>query len=498
MSIYGEFTDKPVLENTMTVWSDGGCRKAEKFTGWGCFTEVNVKDSDTDICRITASGSITAPSTNQVAELVAATKAMEIALDHDITDLTIKTDSQYVIEGLTKHYPKWQKNGYKNSQGNPIANRGYWDTIADTRKKLITKGAKVSLQWVKGHSGVLGNEWADRLATIGVGMSSRSPKETSDIKYYKVSRSAPPAPVVKGKYKFNYNRMHINDFVYFRVGEIPTKNAQGFFTYYTGKMEGLDELGVLAAENKLGVLKLKEPLPLLNEVCTAHAQMDVDHLGLIGQCITRHLYQVKVTQPLEESGVGILTRIGNCYSHVKEKPTEKGPYRGKGNWREKDDLYFDDKCITYIANPPRNSFKLLDQLGELETILTMFIKHGFKDMDHIVTYDVTDDVYDITETVNGKGVTKRVIKANPKLAPPATTYKHTATLKGKKYRTTMRLGLDFLQRNDFSGLIKTKGIEPVVTMVYIIRGGVANWYTIIERDGDYGIYSAQCSNLIIL
>ena len=493
-----DWSEYPSLENKMIIYSDGGCRGDNRFTGWGCFTEVQVTDSKSDLCRIASYGSVPAPSTNQVAELVAATKAIELATKHEVKDLTVRTDSKYVIEGLTKHYANWTRNGYKNSQGNPIANKDYWDTIANTRKAFVTGGGRLKMEWVKGHSGNLGNEWADKLATLGVGLSSQHPDEMTVTSYKRVDKSVPEMPKKAGKYKFNYNRMHTSDFLYFRVGELPEKDSKGFFTYYGGKMEGLDELGVLAAENKLSVIKIKAPLPLINEVATVHEQMDNNHLGLVGQIITRHLYQAKVAEAVDVTGITSLQRVGLCYSHTKEKPTKNGPYRGKGNWREKDDLYYDDKCITYIANPPRNSFKLFDQLGELEAILNRYIKDKFEGNEHIIVEDVSSEVYDRIVTKNKKGIEKVTYKAAVALGPPATTYTHTTILNKKKYKTKFRLGLDFPARNDLSGILKGKAEVPTVSLIYIIKGGVANWYTIIESEGEYGIYAAQCSNLIIL
>lgn len=496
MEITSEYQEYPKIDKKMIVYSDGGCRGDNRFTGWGCFSEVKVTDEKSDLCRIQSYGGITAPSTNQVAELVGATKAIQLANKHGVEDLLIKTDSQYVIEGITKHYNNWVKNGYLNSQGKPIANKPYWDKLAKENTDFKASGGKIKYQWVKGHSGNVGNEWADKLATLGVGLSSKSDKEVEVTKYIRVTKSV--EAVTKPKYKFSYNRMHVNDFVYFRVGEEPTPCKDGYYTYYTGKMQGLDELGVLAAENKLAVIKIKEPLPLINEVTTVHSQMDKDSCGYIGQIITRHLYQAKVAEAVDLDGIHMLTRVGLCYSHVKEKPSKKGPYRGKGNWLEKDDLYFEDKCITYIANPPRNSFKLIDQLTELEFILNKCMKDNFASSKMIDVFDITDEIFVVEEKELKNKRIKKTIKVNPDLAPPATTYTHHPVIDGKKYKVKMRLGLDFLARNDFSGMLKGKTDAPTVKMVYMRRGATANWFTIVESDGDWGIYAAQCSNMIVL
>jgi hypothetical protein len=71
----------------------------------------------------------------------------------------ICTDSKYMIEGLTTHLEKWEDDG--------------WISIANAR--LFRKAAylmrcrsvRTTMQWVKGHDGILGNEGSDALAKQG-------------------------------------------------------------------------------------------------------------------------------------------------------------------------------------------------------------------------------------------------------------------------------------------------------------------------------------------
>ncbi|KAF8877122.1 hypothetical protein BD779DRAFT_1414049, partial [Infundibulicybe gibba] len=81
--------------------------------------------------------------------------------------LTIKTDSQYVIDGLTRNLNTWEDQGWIG-----IANREIFKaTIAAMR---IRKGTTY-LTKVKGHSGDIGNDGADAEACKGANKQTDDP-----------------------------------------------------------------------------------------------------------------------------------------------------------------------------------------------------------------------------------------------------------------------------------------------------------------------------------
>jgi ribonuclease HI/exonuclease III len=73
--------------------------------------------------------------------------------------LLIKTDSKYVIKGLTRNLNKWEDTGWIG-----IANK---DLFKVTAAWLRQRSSPTRFQWVKGHSGEAGNEEADKLANQG-------------------------------------------------------------------------------------------------------------------------------------------------------------------------------------------------------------------------------------------------------------------------------------------------------------------------------------------
>ncbi len=73
--------------------------------------------------------------------------------------VTVTTDSQYLVKGMTQWLAGWQKNGWKNSKKEPVVNRDLWEALVEAVKQH-----QVSWQWVRGHDGHAENERCDALA----------------------------------------------------------------------------------------------------------------------------------------------------------------------------------------------------------------------------------------------------------------------------------------------------------------------------------------------
>lgn len=95
--------------------------------------------------------------TNQIAELTAAIEGLTRVPAGASVELV--SDSQYVLKGLTEWRKGWERKGFRNAQGQPVANLALWRALfglADARQ--------VSVRWVRGHNGDEHNERVDGLA----------------------------------------------------------------------------------------------------------------------------------------------------------------------------------------------------------------------------------------------------------------------------------------------------------------------------------------------
>jgi len=132
------------------IFSDGAARGNPGPGGWGAI----VVTADT----VMELGGREAHTTNNRMELLAVISALEtFPQEHD---MTIYTDSAYVVNGITRWVNGWQKNKWKTSKKEDVLNRDLWERlVAATAHKVI------SWKIVKGHSGVAGNERCDVIAT---------------------------------------------------------------------------------------------------------------------------------------------------------------------------------------------------------------------------------------------------------------------------------------------------------------------------------------------
>jgi ribonuclease HI len=74
-------------------------------------------------------------------------------------DITVITDSQYLLRGITDWINNWKKNRWRGSSGRPVVNKDLWLELDQ-----LCADRDISWKWVPGHSGYKFNEIADKLA----------------------------------------------------------------------------------------------------------------------------------------------------------------------------------------------------------------------------------------------------------------------------------------------------------------------------------------------
>jgi ribonuclease HI len=75
----------------------------------------------------------------------------------------LNTDSKYVLQGINDWIVNWKKNGWKTAAKKPVKNVDLWKQLDEEASRHDIKW-----HWVKGHSGVPGNEAADQLANDAI------------------------------------------------------------------------------------------------------------------------------------------------------------------------------------------------------------------------------------------------------------------------------------------------------------------------------------------
>lgn len=98
-------------------------------------------------------------TTNNKMELLAAVEGLRQIRRNEPAKITVFSDSQYVILGMTERLPKWQIKGWRTAAGQPVKNRELWEMLL-----AVAEGLQVQWEWVRGHDGDPRNEEADALA----------------------------------------------------------------------------------------------------------------------------------------------------------------------------------------------------------------------------------------------------------------------------------------------------------------------------------------------
>lgn len=109
-------------------------------------------------------GSVSGRATNNVGEIQAAIIAIELAGEHGIKRLCIRTDSEFLVNSVLRWMPMWKRNGWIRADGYPVANQDDFRRLDNRINHFY-----INLKWeqVPGHAGIFGNECADRLAKRG-------------------------------------------------------------------------------------------------------------------------------------------------------------------------------------------------------------------------------------------------------------------------------------------------------------------------------------------
>ena len=136
----------------INIYADGGCRNnkrgIENIGAWAY--RIEMEDS------VTENSEPVKNTTNNQMELMAVIKALS-SLDAGST-AKVWVDSQYVHKGITEWSMRWKRNNWKTKTKKDVANKDLWLEL-DRLNSLH----KITWEWVKGHSGNLGNERVDYL-----------------------------------------------------------------------------------------------------------------------------------------------------------------------------------------------------------------------------------------------------------------------------------------------------------------------------------------------
>ncbi len=138
---------------TIEIFTDGACRGNPGPGGWGALLIAGAR-------RKTLYGGAH-DTTNNRMELTAAIEALNTLKGS--RKVVLHTDSKYVMDGINSWMDTWKQRGWKTANRKPVKNQDLWQALDEASRRH-----EIKWKWVRGHTGVAGNEEADALANRGI------------------------------------------------------------------------------------------------------------------------------------------------------------------------------------------------------------------------------------------------------------------------------------------------------------------------------------------
>ena len=182
------------MTKTLVIHTDGACHGNPGPGGYGAWWEHAGE-------RWESLGGVPDTTNNrmELEAVVHGLRAFEVAraegLLLGIEKLVIRSDSQYVVKGLSEWIHGWKKNGWRNSAKAEVKNQDIWKVLDVL---WSASSAPCQMEWVKGHAGDPHNEHADSLAQEGAAMIKASTKKRVGLRRRVVGATPRPGPRLAG------------------------------------------------------------------------------------------------------------------------------------------------------------------------------------------------------------------------------------------------------------------------------------------------------------
>lgn len=442
---------------------------------WATVLEGSTKVFEiTPVHYVDAHGSFAGHETNNVAELVAALRALEYAHDYDIQLLRIHLDSKYVLDGITEWVKGWERNNWLTRDGEPVKNVQHWRALVEAKTRLEVRGVKIVWHKVKGHADDFGNQLADRYASVGC-IKARERLLAGETSSHQDITSTPSEGY--WKYESNKHPFIAHRRVYFNT--LPEYVEPGL--YYIGEHGKDDELlGKRMSDGAFAVVKLGTPCPALEMVRNRQTEL-ADGANTIVMGRLDQLYHAETHKDLSRFGINSLERPKSYNLDIKT---------------------LTDKPLTHELKPARLAHRVATAVDDLISWRDAYLAKASE----ISVTDLTDILYERTTKAQKAGkdgvvpepIVEMVLKSDynsgfAKL-PVEATYVSPDGIRAAS--VTLVLGMDLPDRN---ALKRMEGYCPTISLItWMESPAVFRYATVIETEHDIGIYCGYYSNTVLV
>lgn len=469
------------------LYVDGGCRPGylsqpnTKYGGWGMHgytyhvgvtppskrtkkdvptksgyqigEKTTLEEQVVPVGYIDGYGSMSDKDSSDRAELTGFKQAIEVVRRGGYKEAHLLLDNQYVIDGVNTFYPKWESLNWRKPDGSHYANKEMWRSIMDVYKPL-SENISIKVTWVNGHSGNLGNDRADYLATKGVYLGRNGVLNNENLTHSPVAKYRDPKPEI--------NRLFAKSRWYFSTHEKePATGKTGRYVYHCGSHGSDDTLiGKPMADSVACVIMTKDMQKVLELVRQRHMEYIDNPLNDL--CLARldTLLLPRIYHEIETDGPNVLS-IAPRKLRIDGLCT------------------IDEQEVTRIIKPSGLTFKLIKVHNFLEEELERYLEGKG-------TYtDVTDKLYMKKEVKKGK---ETIEEYEITLEPTDKAFKVEVDVCSdvekkviKKHKVTLTVGIDIPPRELMRAIMPRK---PKVSIVTWSLSEYAFTYAIIFDLGD--------------
>lgn len=453
--VFQERTSKQFSGNpTHSPTANGYVDKAD-------FRKMNkdFKDHEVEVVEY-VDGSVNLPTheTNQYAEVMALCKGLELASELGVKSVTALSDSKYAVEGINGWVYKWAKNNWRKPDGSPYSNRAAFENLLNAKRVLADSGVKLTVNWIKGHAGELGNERADFLATISRNQAQMSQPMDSWVRTDS-----------KGYWKSDVQKhpfYHLDNIYVANIAK--TIGVTTYFMGSHGKEE--DEVGARRAESSYAILEMSEP------------NKDVD-------MVLKMALEVKERRRIDTEPF-VRVDLNNLYDKkVYESTKMFGPQALEAKGKVVLDLFSisTKKPVLIQSDPPYLAYQLVEDLDDLQHIFQLYSK----DDTQIVVTDITDHLYErVTKGKKEENQLKPAFVVGSRRLTLPVNYQAGDDI--KQAQVTLIFGTGMLGRNEFK---RIEDLNPRVEVItWSVGEQVFRYAVVITVDGARGIWSNIYAN----
>ncbi|HYD17169.1 MAG TPA: ribonuclease HI [Patescibacteria group bacterium] len=142
------------------LFTDGACSGNPGPGGWAALLRYGRHEKE-----LTGGEGLTTNNRMEMTAVIEGLRAVKSPCH-----VTIHTDSQYVLKGVTEYLQGWKKRGWKTADKKDVKNRDLWEQM-----DALLGLNKLEWIWVRGHAGHPENERVDALARAAVPKRESAP-----------------------------------------------------------------------------------------------------------------------------------------------------------------------------------------------------------------------------------------------------------------------------------------------------------------------------------